>query len=67
MGHTKEKLESYFVVILIIGIAQLNGHEEGVAAANDQGGICLVQNVVLEGAVLLRIVSLKQVHPCYVV
>lgn len=60
--HTKEKLEANFVVILIVGAAQLNGHEEGVAAANDQRGIVLVENVVLEGAVLLRVVALKQVH-----
>lgn len=60
--HTKEKLQANFVVILIVGAAQLNGHEEGVAAANDQRGIVLVENVVLEGAVLLGVVALKQVH-----
>ena len=64
---TEQKLEPNFVVVLIVWIAQLNGHVEGVAAPYDQWWISPLEDVILDRTMLFCVFALKQFHSNHIV
>lgn len=64
---TEKKLESNLITVLVVLVAQLDGHVEGITSANDERWIALVEDVVLVGAMLLGVVTLKQFHADHIV
>lgn len=64
---TEEKFEPNFITVLVILVAQLDGHVEWIATTNHESWIAFVENVVLVGAMLLGIITLKQFHANHIV